>query len=301
MNHSIGETRDLVTGWFALHARPLPWRAPGTSAWGVLVSEIMLQQTPAARVEGPWSEWMRRWPDPAALSAAPTDEVLRAWGRLGYPRRALRLKAAASAILERHGGIVPSDEDALLQLPGIGGYTAAAVCAFAFGRRALVLDVNIRRVLARLVDGVAQPPSHESVARRRAWWEWVPEDGEQAAVWSEAVMELGALVCTSASPTCTSCPVSDRCAWLAAGSPPAPNPRRSQPWEGTDRQCRGWVMARLRECDALPVSDLAWPRPEQLTRCIGSLIDDGLAVVSGGLLSLGGSESTLTHRHAGRT
>lgn len=143
--------------WFAAEARPLPWRAADTTPWGVLVSEIMLQQTPASRVETPWREWLLRWPTPGDLASAPVDEVLRAWGRLGYPRRALRLRQSATAIVERHGGVVPEDEAALLALPGIGRYTAAAVLAFAFGRRSLVLDVNIRRVLARYHRGVEHP------------------------------------------------------------------------------------------------------------------------------------------------
>ena len=281
------ETHDRVIGWFALHARALPWRAPGTSAWGVLVSEIMLQQTPAQRVAGPWAEWMDRWPVPSSLASASTDDVLRAWGRLGYPRRALRLKAAAEAIVEEHAGIVPADEEALLRLPGIGSYTAAAVCAFAFRQRTLVLDVNIRRVLARHVDGAAQPSGHDSARRRSQLWRHVPEDAGRAALWSEAIMELGALVCTSASPDCGGCPISESCAWLAAGCPPATAARRSQPWEGTDRQCRGWLMARLRETDRLAMSDIVWPRPDQLARCIASLAADGLISIRDETLTLG--------------
>ena len=119
----------------------------------MLVSEVMLQQTPVARVVPEWQAWMARWPTPAALADAEPGEVVRQWGRLGYPRRALNLHAAASAIVARHDGRVPEEESALRALPGVGEYTAAAVRAFAFGRRSVVLDTNVRRVLARAVGG----------------------------------------------------------------------------------------------------------------------------------------------------
>ena len=129
-----------VIEWYRGHARDLPWRAPGTTPYGVLVSEVMSQQTPVARVVPAWRRWMDRWPDPAALAEAGTAEVLRMWGALGYPRRALRLIECARAVVERHGGRLPCDLEALRALPGIGEYTAGAVLAFAFGRRALALD-----------------------------------------------------------------------------------------------------------------------------------------------------------------
>src|SRR3954471_21891162 len=138
-----------VERWYADNARDLPWRRPDVSPWAVLVSEVMLQQTPAARVIPAWQEWMQRWPTPADLAAQPAGEAVRAWGRLGYPRRALRLHAAAAAIVERFGGEVPESRAELLTLPGVGDYTAAAVASFAFGRREVVLDTNVRRVLAR--------------------------------------------------------------------------------------------------------------------------------------------------------
>ena len=152
---------EPVLAWYARNARDLPWRAPGATPWAVLVSEIMLQQTPVARVLPEYLSWLARWPTPAALAAEPAGEAIRQWGRLGYPRRALRLHETATILTTRHGGMVPADRDALLALPGIGSYTAAAVASFAFGQRHAVLDTNVRRVLARLVAG--QP-----VARRRA-------------------------------------------------------------------------------------------------------------------------------------
>lgn len=276
--------------WFAANARPLPWRDSGVSPWGVLVSEIMLQQTPAARVEGPWLAWMERWPTPDALAEAPTADVLRAWGRLGYPRRALRLQEAARAVVERHDGELPADEALLLQLPGVGSYTAAAVMAFAFGRRSLVLDVNVRRVLARMADGTQHPTRSETAAERRRAWAFVPDGDADAAMWSAAAMELGATICVARSPDCARCPIAAHCAWLGAGKPEWEGPpRRAQPWEGTDRQCRGRIMAALRDAHGtVAVTDLAWPDAAQLERCAASLVHDGLAVATGDRLALPG-------------
>src|SRR5208282_1625057 len=225
---------EPVLGWYADHARDLPWRAPGTTPWSVLVSEIMLQQTPVARVIPAHAAWIARWPTPAVLAAEPPGEAIRQWGRLGYPRRALRLHETATIVTSRHGGIVPADLQALLQLPGIGSYTAAAVASFAFGQRHAVLDTNVRRVLARLVTGAPQPVTALSVAETRLAESLLPAEAAVAARWSVAVMELGALVCTAASPRCGTCPVSQDCAWLAAGQPkeskdlqePAGAPRR---------------------------------------------------------------------------
>ena len=132
--------------------------APEATPWAVLVSEIMLQQTPVARVLPVYEAWLARWPTPASLAASPAGEAVRAWGRLGYPRRAIRLHATAQALVERHGGEIPSSVDALRALPGIGSYTAAAVASFAFGQRHAVLDTNVRRVLARLINGRERPP-----------------------------------------------------------------------------------------------------------------------------------------------
>ena len=143
--------------WFAANGRDLPWRRPGFTAWGTLVSEFMLQQTPVVRVVPRLEEWLERWPTPADLAASPSGDAVRAWDRLGYPRRALNLHAAAVAITERHGGVVPHDVDELLALPGVGDYTARAVAVFAFGHRHPVVDVNIRRVIARAVHGNGEP------------------------------------------------------------------------------------------------------------------------------------------------
>src|SRR4051794_4532854 len=268
-----------VLAWYAEHARRLPWREPDASPWSVLVSELMLQQTPVARVLPVHAQWMERWPRPADLAAEPPGGAVRAWGRLGYPRRALRLHAAAQAIVERHRGEVPSGHDELLALPGVGDYTAAAVASFAFGQRHVVLDTNVRRVFARVLTGVEFPGPAVNRAERDLASAVLPDD-ESAPTWAVAVMELGALVCTAAAPRCEQCPVGDLCAWRAAGHPAYDGPpRRAQAWAGTDRQCRGRLMAVLREEDG-PVHrrtlEAAWPHAEQRERCLQTLIGDGL-------------------------
>ena len=276
-------TDDVVSpivAWYEANARDLPWRRPGTSPWAVLVSEIMLQQTPVARVVPAHREWLGRWPTPAALAAEPAGEAVRQWGTLGYPRRALRLHHTATILTTRHGGTVPADVDALLALPGIGPYTAAAVASFAFGQRHAVLDTNVRRVLARLVAGRARPAAAPSVAERRLAESLLPAEPPVAARWSVAVMELGALVCSAASPDCAACPVAGDCAWLAAGRPAEPAPgRRAQRYDGTDRQCRGRLLAVLRDSPA-PATDAdfgaVWADRAQLARALDGLVADGL-------------------------
>ncbi|WP_426242684.1 A/G-specific adenine glycosylase [Nocardioides sp. LHG3406-4] len=271
-----------ILRWYDAHQRDLPWRRPEATAWSVLVSELMLQQTPVARVLPVHDAWLERWPRPADLAAEPAGEAVRAWGRLGYPRRALRLHAAAQAIVERHGGEVPASYDDLLALPGVGDYTAAAVASFAFGRRHVVLDTNVRRVFARTGGGVEFPPPSVTRAERDLATELLPDDAATAATWAVAVMELGALVCTAATPRCADCPVADLCAWRLAGFPAYDGPpRRGQAWAGTDRQCRGRIMAVLRETDG-PVHrsrlDAVWPDADQRARCVVSLLTDGLLV-----------------------
>ncbi|KQX66219.1 adenine glycosylase [Angustibacter sp. Root456] len=277
---------DPLLRWYDAAARDLPWRAPDRTPWGVLVSEVMLQQTPVARVEPVWLEWMRRWPTPADLAAASPGDAVRHWGRLGYPRRALRLHAAARQIVERHDGEVPADLDHLLALDGIGTYTAAAVASFAFGRRHAVVDTNVRRVLVRAVEGEALPAPSLTAAELRLAERVVPDDEATAARWAVAVMELGAVVCTARSPRCVDCPVADRCAWRLAGSPAYDGPpRRGQAWHGTDRQVRGRLLAVLRGASApvrLDALAAAVPDDElrdsrQRDRCLASLVEDGLA------------------------
>ncbi|WP_042396432.1 A/G-specific adenine glycosylase [Streptacidiphilus carbonis] len=281
--HADTETLRLhraVLAWYAAHARELPWREPSAGPWAVMVSEFMLQQTPVKRVLPMYEAWMERWPTPADLAAAPSGEAVRAWGRLGYPRRALRLHAAATAVTEQHGGKVPVDHAALLALPGVGEYTAAAVASFAHRQRHAVLDTNVRRVFARLVDGREYPPTATTAAERRTATELLPDDPETAAVWAVAVMELGALVCTARAPDCGGCPVARECAWRAAGYPAHDGPaRKGQTYAGTDRQARGKLLAVLREAhEAVPQSalDAVWGDSVQRGRALDGLVADGL-------------------------
>jgi A/G-specific adenine glycosylase len=266
--------------WYGRAARELPWRDRAASPWAVLVSEIMLQQTPVARVLPAYERWIARWPTPAALAAAAPGDAVRAWDRLGYPRRALRLHAAATTIVARHGGEVPADYGELRALPGIGDYTAAAVAAFAFRQRHVVLDTNVRRVVARVVSGIAEPSSTPTAAERRVAGELLPDAGERAATFSVALMELGALICRARAPQCDRCPSAHRCAWRQAGYPPsALPPRRGQGYEGTDRQARGAVLAVLRAQPGpahLGQLRTAWANAVQLDRALDGLVADGL-------------------------
>ncbi|MDO5662874.1 MAG: A/G-specific adenine glycosylase [Brachybacterium sp.] len=279
---------DAVISWYGENARDLPWRSPEASPWSILVSEIMLQQTPVVRVLPRWQAWMERWPAPSDLAAAPKAEVLRMWDRLGYPRRALRLIECARAIVRDHDGVVPADEVTLRALPGIGEYTAAAIAAFAHGQRAVVADVNIRRVLARAVTGTAQPGASVTATERELTRCTLPVGSERSVRWNQAVMELGALVCTARSPACNACPLAapaapgeKGCAWLAAGRPAPLSPRRRQEFTGTDRQLRGQIMALLRARGDAPWEDIVALDPAdtaRVERCAASLVSDGLAV-----------------------
>lgn len=270
--------------WYRANSRPLPWRAPGTSAWAVLVSEVMSQQTPVSRVAPAWQSWMEKWPTASALAVAQKDEVLRMWGKLGYPRRALRLHECAQVIVDEHGGKVPDDVLTLLTLPGVGDYTARAVAAFAFGKRTPVVDINVRRVLRRHRERTYLPGPH-----RRADMDTVesllPDDEALAAETSVALMELGATVCKT-TPLCDECPIMDTCAWTIAGRPEPESheveaaKRRVQKFEGTDRQVRGKLLDVLRAASS-PVEqaalDAVWPDAAQRSRALFSLLDDGLA------------------------
>lgn len=280
-----GPIAPLVTDWFRQNARDLPWRRSGFPAWGTLVSEFMLQQTQVSRVIPRLEEWLERWPTPAHLAAEPPAEAVRAWGRLGYPRRALWLHAAASQITERFEGTVPDDVDDLLSLTGIGDYTARAVAVFAYGRRHPVVDTNIRRVIARAVDGDAEPGPPNAKRDLPAMEALLPDDLAEAAVFNAGMMEIGAIVCVARSPRCDDCPLVARCAWRAAGYPEYTGPvkAKQKAFAGSDRQVRGLVMAELRSTHRpIGAAELAgvWSDPEQLARAIAGLVSDGLAVHS---------------------
>jgi A/G-specific adenine glycosylase len=282
---------EPLLDWYDAHARTLPWRAPDATPWGVLVSEVMLQQTPVARVLPVWTAWMDRWPGPTTLAAATPGDAIRHWGRLGYPRRALRLHQAATEIVRRHDGRVPSSYSDLLALQGIGTYTAAAVASFAFGGRHAVVDTNVRRVQARAVGGQPLPAPTLTTDEVRLAAQLLPSEDARVARWNVAVMELGALVCTARTPACADCPLRHRCEWVLAGSPPYDGtPRRGQAWHGTDRQMRGRLLAALRdatepvtrdELDAAARTGAA-DDPQQGARCLAGLVADGLVEVLSG-------------------
>ena len=269
---------DAVSDWYSRAARDLPWRRPGVDPWAVLVSEVMLQQTQVARVLPAYAAWLERWPTPAALAAEAPGEAVRMWGRLGYPRRALRLHACAVAVVEVHGGELPRTVEQLLTLPGVGAYTARAVAAFAYRQRVPVVDTNVRRVVARAVEGRADAPvAKRDLATVEAL---LPQDPEAAATASVALMELGALVCTARAPRCPACPLLDRCRWVATGRPALSEPvKRAQSWAGSDRQVRGRLMAVLRDAAGpVPPERLAavWDEPVQRARALDALVADGL-------------------------
>ena len=290
------EIHQQINHWYQRNARDLPWRRPGVSGWAVMVSEFMLQQTPVVRVLPVWEQWMHRWPRPQDLAAEPLSEALKAWGRLGYPRRAMRLHAAAIEITTQYNGEVPQTEQQLRALPGVGEYTAAAIACFAYGQRTVVVDTNIRRVHARLFGGMALPEPNPRASEFARAKQVQPEEDSSANLWNISVMELGALICTARSPKCDACPVYEHCAWIKAGQPAPHYAPKGQAWKGTDRQVRGAMMAILRAHEE-PVHretflmDLALQNHagfvalhkldaplEQRERALAGLLSDGLAL-----------------------
>lgn len=265
-----------VLTWYKENKRDLPWR--DSDPWGVLVSEIMLQQTPVARVLPIYIQWMKRWPTAASLARATPAEVITAWGRLGYPRRALRLHECAKVITNQYQGIVPNTEQELRALPGIGEYTSAALIAFAFNGRSLVLDINIRRLFSRVIDGVEVPKAALTKSERVAREVLIPE--KNAHIWAAATMELGALICTAKKPQCGQCPLASQCKWRSLDYPLSDQPKRTQTWHGTDRQCRGVIVQALRENSVLQKKEimLLWDVPSQVEKALLTLLEDGLVV-----------------------
>jgi A/G-specific adenine glycosylase len=274
-------TPSELLDWYDRCRRDLPWREPGVTAWQILVSEFMLQQTPVSRVEPIWCDWVQRWPTASATAAASAGDVVRAWGKLGYPRRAKRLHECATVIARDHGDVVPDDLDILLTLPGVGSYTARAIACFAYRQPVPVVDTNVRRVVARVVHGRADAAAPSAVRDHADVSALLPGDGS-AHRFSAALMELGAIVCTARTPRCGLCPVS-ACQWRQAGYPPTDGPaRRPQAYAGTDRQVRGRLLDVLRDSE-FPVTraelDVAWVTDtEQRDRALNSLLADGLVV-----------------------
>ena len=291
VGHRVGEK---VADWYLAGHRDLPWRHPDYPAWGILVSEFMLQQTPVTRVIPHLAEWLDRWPTAADLAAVPPGEAVRAWDRLGYPRRALNLHGAAVAIAERHRNRVPSDVDELLALPGVGPYTARAVAAFAYGVRTPVVDTNVRRVLARALGGQAEPGPPQTRRDLAEMEAILPLDPARARLTNAGAMELGQTVCTARAPRCQECPLAGLCAWRAAGYPDYEGARapRQKKYEGSDRQVRGLILRELRAADIpVPADAIAtlWPDAAQLERALAGLLRDGLVTgdpIDGYLLPL---------------
>jgi A/G-specific adenine glycosylase len=265
--------RDVLA-WFEENKRDLPWRK--STPWGVMVSEFMLQQTPVNRVLPIWIEWMERWPTPKDLASTKKSDLLKAWGRLGYPRRAIRLHEAATIIAKEFNNQVPAKLEDLRKLPGVGEYTAAAIMAFAHKKSSLVLDINIRRLFSRVLDGEELPALHITNHERESRTALIPTN---AHTWAAATMELGALICTATKPKCETCPLSNSCLWRAKGYPQSQNvKKKTQKWHGTDRQCRGAIIEYLRNHPKATESSLSkiWDDSSQLEKCLASLTKDGL-------------------------
>ena len=322
---ALAETEPIrlrLFDWWSRYARDLPWRFGRTTPWGVLVSEVMSQQTQMSRVVPYWTAWMNAWPDAASLAAAPKAEVITAWGRLGYPRRALRLQECARQVAGQYADRLPRDYDQLVALPGIGDYTASAVMSFAYGERIAVIDTNIRRVLSRVFLGRESKGGAASREERQLAWQVLPEDEDPeasdhrvngddrletadpqirsaawreppSARWNQAVMELGATVCVARKPACDICPLAGHCRFLKAGLPGlgSGRTRPRQRFAGTDRQIRGSILQALRQASGAPVfrQDLKPLCDDEirLDRCIASLDEDGLLEIGqDGSLSL---------------
>src|SRR5882757_3293506 len=275
----LSPTQRELLAWYDWSRRDLPWRDPEVTPWQIMVSEFMLQQTPVSRVEPIWRDWVARWPTASATAAASAADIVRAWGKLGYPRRAKRLHECATVIVRDHGDVVPDDVEVLLTLPGVGSYTARAVACFAYQQSVPVVDTNVRRVVARVVHGRADAGSASAVRDHADASALLPKDAT-AHIFSAALMELGATVCTARAPKCGLCPLS-ACAWRSRGYPAAAGPaRRAQRYAGTDRQVRGRLLDVLRGNDS-PVTraelDIAWlADTAQRDRALDSLLVDGL-------------------------
>ena len=208
-----------LLGWYDRHARTLPWRYPPgmpADAYRVWLSEVMLQQTTVATVRPRFAAWVERWPDVASLAAADESDVMAAWAGLGYYARARNLVKAARTVVTDHGGAFPSTEAALATLPGLGAYTAAAVAAIAFGARAVVVDANVERVVARLFAIDTPLPAARPAIRAAA--DAITPD-RRAGDFAQAMMDLGSGVCTVRKPRCLLCPVAQDCRGRVAGDP----------------------------------------------------------------------------------
>lgn len=281
-------TRSSVALFWQTRARDLPWRFGRTTPWGVLVCEVMSQQTQMSRVVPYWTAWMQTWPDAQSLSCATAAEVITAWGRLGYPRRALRLQECARVVANEYHNSLPRTYEELIALPGVGDYTASAVLSFAYGEQVAVIDTNIRRVLTRTFAGVESHGGSTTRADRELAAAVLPKSDFDAAsndsspaaptcaptqssptcaptqssptctssVWNQSIMEIGATLCTAQSPQCDTCPLQRWCRFKAAGFPGlgARRTRPQQRFVGTNRQVRGIILQALRKAHSSQIS-----------------------------------------------
>jgi A/G-specific adenine glycosylase len=279
----VVEIQPALTKWFRANSRDLPWRADGVTPWQIFVSEVMLQQTPANRVAPQWEEWIARWPDALTTSQASPAQILRQWDRLGYPRRALRILEAANIVVQDFAGEMPRTYEELISLPGVGDYTANAILAFAFKQKSVVLDTNVRRVIGRVWHGKERPEISISSVERLFAESLVPSTRTNASLWNAAVMEFGALVCTSRNPLCDQCKIASNCAWKLAGYPASTVVKKTAKFEGTDRQVRGRMMKILKDSNKA-VDKAAFAQcsvdAKQRNRALDSLITDGLIEVT---------------------
>lgn len=278
----IARLHRALLRWYRTHGRDLPWRG-NHDAYQILVSEFMLQQTQVARVIDAFQTWCARFPTVHALARAPRREVLLAWRGLGYNRRAVNLHEAARAIVDLHGGELPRDIAALQLLPGIGPYTARAVACFGMGMRTAVVDVNVERILVRVAGLEGKPPARElqkmadAVLPRRTWYDW-----------NQALMDLGAMVCTAAAPRCNACPLRGLCATAGTHAAPASQNRgRGVLREPPRRFFRGRVIALLRDAPGhrMSLAELgAFLKPDYQSTDLPWLHDIVVSLMRDGLL-----------------
>lgn len=272
-----------VLEWGAGSLRDLPWRTT-REPWPVLVSEVMLQQTPVSRALAPWRAFMAAFPAPIDLARAPLSDALVLWQGLGYPRRCRNLHDTARLLMERHGGEVPGALDSLLALPGIGPYTARAVLAFSFGADVAAVDTNISRVLARTAG---EALGTRALADRAA----AVLPAGRAWEWNQSMMDLGARICTARAPRCHECPVATHCHWRGGPDPdPATRsagaPRRQARFEGSDRQLRGRALAALATGPLATEELMRVMNAEEPERCrdlLDALVAERLVVAEGDL------------------
>ncbi len=274
----VPRARRSLLAWYEPRRRAYPWRATH-DPYRILVSEVMLQQTQAPRVVAAYRAFLRRFPDLGTLARAPRHDVLRAWGGLGYNRRALALSEAARAIVREHGGHVPADPVVLRSLPGVGPYTAAAVASIAFGAPIPAVDTNVRRIVSRVVDGADDAGTARVRELAAAWL-----DPRDPGAWNQALMDLGREVCRP-RPRCDVCPILRSCRFVALGAEPSAPGRRQGRFEGSMRQARGAVVRALRErrsATAAELEEITGLDAERLSEAVRRLTADGLIEAHGG-------------------